>query len=331
MDGKQLLLIPLLFIGIVIGHAQTTSEFEGKVKITQLDADNSADSLVVKLPDGTLGLRGANSITSFQVLSISNDTLFLSNDGVVDNTVDLSMYKELPASRSPGEILYWDGAAWTIVAATVNEAATLQMIGGVPTWVGGTPPPPSVTSTTGAIWMDRNLGATQVATMSNDAASYGDLYQWGRDSDGHQIRTSGTTSTLSVSDVPGHGNWILATVSPYDWRSGQNDNLWQGVNGINNPCPSGYRIPTEAEWEAERASWVANDNSTGAFTSPLKLPVAGARSFSNGSLFSAGSGGYYWSSTVSGTISRYLYFDSGNAYVNANFRAFGLSVRCLKD
>ncbi|MFT4565682.1 MAG: hypothetical protein ACI9FN_000635, partial [Saprospiraceae bacterium] len=29
MDGKQLLLIPLLFIGIVIGHAQPTSEFEG--------------------------------------------------------------------------------------------------------------------------------------------------------------------------------------------------------------------------------------------------------------------------------------------------------------
>ncbi len=41
----------------------------------------------------------------------------------------------------------------------------------------------------------------------------------------------------------------------YDWRSPQNDNLWQGVNGINNPCPSGYRLPTEAELEAERLSW----------------------------------------------------------------------------
>jgi hypothetical protein len=34
--------------------------------------------------------------------------------------------------------------------------------------------------TTGATWMDRNLGATQVATSSTDAAAYGDLYQWCR-------------------------------------------------------------------------------------------------------------------------------------------------------
>jgi hypothetical protein len=39
--------------------------------------------------------------------------------------------------------------------------------------------------------MDRNLGASQVATSSTDPASYGDLYQWGRPADGHQIRTYG--------------------------------------------------------------------------------------------------------------------------------------------
>jgi hypothetical protein len=38
---------------------------------------------------------------------------------------------------------YWNGTVWVVVAATVNEAATLQMIGGVPTWTGGTPPPPA--------------------------------------------------------------------------------------------------------------------------------------------------------------------------------------------
>ena len=58
--------------------------------------------------------------------------------------------------------------------------------------------------------MDRNLGASQVATSSDDAASYGDLYQWGRGTDGHQIRTSATTTTLSSADVPGHGNFILS-------------------------------------------------------------------------------------------------------------------------
>jgi len=206
------------------------------------------------------------------------------------------------------------------------------MIGGIPTWVGGTPPTPNVTNpTTGEIWMDRNLGASQVATSSTDAAAYGDLYQWGRAADGHESRTSGTTSTLATSDTPGHGNFITTgSSSPYDWRNPQNDNLWQGVSGTNNPCPSGYRLPTEAEWEAERTSWSSN-NAAGAFASPLKLPVAGFRVNSFGSLDSVGSSGYYWSSTVDGTNSRLLLLYSNNAYMGSSSRAYGDSVRCLKD
>jgi uncharacterized protein (TIGR02145 family) len=178
--------------------------------------------------------------------------------------------------------------------------------------------------------MDRNLGASQVATSSTDAAAYGDLYQWGRGTDGHQIRTSGTTATLSNSDNPGHANFITNLSSPYDWRSPQNDNLWQGVSGTNNPCPSGYRLPTIAEWEAERQSWSSND-AAGAFASPLKLPVAGGRSYSNGSLYNVGSYGFYWSSTVDGASSRYLFFSSSNAFMFSNYREGGFSVRCLKD
>ena len=178
--------------------------------------------------------------------------------------------------------------------------------------------------------MDRNLGATQAATSSTDVDAYGDLYQWGRFSDGHQCRTSATTATLSSIDQPAHGDFILAPSTPYDWRSPQNDNLWQGVNGINNPCPSGYRIPTEAELEAERLSWSAN-NSTGALASPLKLPMAGYRNDSNGSLSNVGSDGNYWSSTVSGAYSRGLYFYDSLANMYDYYRASGNSVRCLKD
>ena len=184
--------------------------------------------------------------------------------------------------------------------------------------------------TTGRIWMDRNLGATQVATSSTDVASYGDLYQWGRRADGHQCRTSPTTATLSSVDQPAHGNFITINSGNYDWRSPQNANLWQGVNGVNNPCPSGYRIPTETEINAERLSWSQN-NSSGAFASPLKLPMASYRYHSNGSLYNVGAGGDYWSSTVSGPYSRYLHFSSSAADMNVHYRANGLTVRCLKD
>ena len=186
-----------------------------------------------------------------------------------------------------------------------------------------------VVESAGRYWLDRNLGASRVAISSTDTDAYGDLFQWGRLDDGHQDRNSPTTTTLSSSDVPGHGDFIVGMGSPFDWRSPQNDNLWQGVSGPNNSCPPGWRIPTEAEWHAELQSWISN-NSDGAFASPLKLPVAGYRS-SGGSLNLVGSAGYYWSSTVDDSYSRSLNFSSSNAHMFSGYRARGFSVRCLKD
>ncbi len=185
--------------------------------------------------------------------------------------------------------------------------------------------------TTGKTWMDRNLGASQVATSSTDAASYGDLYQWGRRSDGHQCINSSVTSTLSSIDQPILGWFILNNSIPYDWRIPQNTNLWQGVNGINNPCPEGYRIPTEIELNSERLSWSQN-NPFGAINSSLKWPLAGRRLHAGGTLSNFGQEAGYWSSTVNGTNSRTLEF--GNTVSSAMYndlRARGHSVRCIKE
>jgi len=189
---------------------------------------------------------------------------------------------------------------------------------------------PGTVTSAGQVWMDRNLGASQVATSSTDSAAYGDLYQWGRGADGHQLRTSPATATTSATDAPGHGSFITTNTSPLDWRVPQNNSLWQGVSGTNNPCPAGFRLPTATELDTERASWASN-NSAGAFLSPLKLVVAGYRDHSGGTLGFAGSGGFYWSSTVGGSDARSLDFGSGNAYMGSFNRAYGFSLRCLKD
>ena len=196
---------------------------------------------------------------------------------------------------------------------------------------------------TGRTWMDRNLGATRVATSSTDHLAYGSLYQWGRGSDGHELitwsnsttgtRVNGTTPTFSSTDQPGNANFILGPNPPYDWRSTRNDNLWQGVNGINNPCPTGYRLPTKSEWEEELATWTSQ-SAAGAFASVLKLPMPGVfdtYSNANGSFRLQSTYGIYWSSSVSNYLGENLQIFANSNIWSTNGRANGFSVRCIKD
>jgi uncharacterized protein (TIGR02145 family) len=253
--------------------------------------------------------------------------------------------QNLSVSRT-GDTLYMSNDGYVIIPGI--SAANPQFPSGA-VHCSGTPTAivDVMNSFTGKTWMDRNLGANRAATSSTDAESYGSLYQWGRGSDGHQcinrfvgdgVTTSGVTAlnATSSSDTPGHGDFIIVNTGNFDWRSPQNDNLWQGVNGVNNPCPTGYRLPTEAELNAERLSWVqspisSTNNAAGAFDSPLKLPVAGYRLTSTGLLTSVGTVGGYWSSTVSSTNSLGLLFSSSTANMSTSVRASGLSVRCLKE
>jgi uncharacterized protein (TIGR02145 family) len=180
--------------------------------------------------------------------------------------------------------------------------------------------------------MDRNLGAHRVATSRDDLMAMGDLYQWGRGSDGHQCRTSSTTSIVSSTDQPGHSDFILVVPGGSDWRNPENNNLWQGVNGINNPCPSGFRLPTIQELNTERLSWSSN-NRNGAFASPLKLTESTSRDRFSGSV--NGSNTAYWSSTTTTisnqTVSLILSFNANGSSLPGGVRATGLAVRCIKD
>ncbi|OXA85305.1 hypothetical protein B0A66_19885 [Flavobacterium hercynium] len=188
---------------------------------------------------------------------------------------------------------------------------------------------PTVRGRAGKIWMAFNLGATAPASSATDAAQYGDYYQWGRGTDGHEKVNSPVNPNLSTGDNPGHGNFITSTNLPLDWRSTSNANLWQGVNGINNPCPAGFRIPTLQEWENEFNASGIVDSAT-AFNSVLKLPLAGERDLRTGAFTDAGTAFSYWTSTTSGNFSMIKY--SASSFGNAGvYRASGYSVRCIKD
>lgn len=192
------------------------------------------------------------------------------------------------------------------------------------------PPGVNVVESAGQVWMDRNLGATRVALSLNDEQAYGDLYQWGRGTDGHEKRNSSLEPVQSDVDIPGHGNFIIGY---FDWRSNENNPgvLWQGELGVNNPCPSGFRLPTIIEWETERQSWISS-NLEGAFASNLKLVSAGFRYRGNGDIGFTGIEGRYWSdrefTAIDSMILRIL---NTSAELDDQFRADGASVRCIMD
>ena len=202
----------------------------------------------------------------------------------------------------------------------------------------------------GKIWLNNNLGAhyaninhasfnpAQQATSATDYLAYGSLFQWGRKGDGHELinytnattgtAANGTTGTLN--NTPTHASFITSSSSPYDWRSSQSNTLWATEASANNPCPVGFRVPTNAELTTLVTSSSIINSATAAI-SAMKFTVPGYRDYSNGTLGNVGNEGLCWSSTVSSTYASNRRFYSGGTGTYSNLRAAGFTVRCLKD
>ncbi len=209
---------------------------------------------------------------------------------------------------------------------------------------------PSVVSPyTGRVWMDRNIGASRIATAANDTASYGDLFQWGRKSDGHEKNRSyseayftGSTTTKLTSTQAVSNKFVISNNGNYEWTTNWDvlqpwatDLANSIIGGKNNPCPNGFRVPTYAELEAERVglSGLANPLTINDFASSfLKIPGAGywhqsANGEWQGSLFGL------WSSTPSndGLKGKVLRFFGGGLQWLDQPKGDGYSCRCIKD
>ncbi len=190
-----------------------------------------------------------------------------------------------------------------------------------------------VSDTTGRVWLDRNLGATQACTSSTDNLCYGDYYQWGRGTDGHQLSTSSVLSNSIAWDA-NSSEYISYDISaPFDWANNdfngtQRVNKWSSLDGLTGICPIGFRVPTQVELLAEGIQ-----NSTDAMNK-LQLPLAGQRRYTANELYEVGLRGRYWSSSqdeTNPTYSTFFGFDSSSNVYDYSGRALGYSIRCIQD
>ncbi|MDR1877319.1 MAG: hypothetical protein LBQ84_06810, partial [Flavobacteriaceae bacterium] len=173
---------------------------------------------------------------------------------VVYNTYD---------SFGQGKGIYtWDGEKWTYIGGGIGTS-----IGRV-YYLDNTDSNNPVTD-----WLEfmaYNLGATPMSIDQQIAETdvnkikiiYGDLYQWGRKTDGHEKRESTISNNqVQVGNYTSAGNqFVIINTSPNDWLEGNNSKpgRWGGTTGAdsniptsrgeNDPCPPNFRVPTMDEW-----------------------------------------------------------------------------------
>jgi hypothetical protein len=158
----------------------------GNVQTGNLIVNQAASNVSVSVPytAGNGGYYNAQTVSSTGVTGL---TLSLNAGNLANGNGNIS-YTVTGTPSASGS------ANFAISLGGQNCTLTLNVYGVQPSYPAGTVNcngnatiVNDVTNpTTGKTWMDRNLGASQVANSSTDAASYGDLYQWGRRADGHQ-------------------------------------------------------------------------------------------------------------------------------------------------
>jgi len=136
----------------------------------------------------------------------------------------------------------------------------------------------AITSGTMTLLEQAALGATAgtgAAATAQRARVHGGLFQWGREADGHENRTSMRRAGRQVLTVGNSvppaavGRFITSSGTPHTWHTTTGAGgvgaatprarqLWDGNEGVgteraktvNDPCPPGWRVPTIEEWRS---------------------------------------------------------------------------------
>ena len=199
----------------------------------------------------------------------------------------------------------------------------------------------------GKKWFDRNLGAQEpCSNYKGNKSCWGDLYQWGRASDGHQHRESGTSlkqlgtcmesdDRFVLIDAPGDILKEVDKIAASKWYKRCDNKSWY-QEALNSLCPVGWHVPSVQDIKS-----LDLKNIRDGFRK-IKLSLAGSRTGierygMGGNIIGGGTSGTYWLSSYDKNdkgeiVVGYLDFYTQN--VDISFKESlvdGYSIRCVKD
>lgn len=186
----------------------------------------------------------------------------------------------------------------------------------------------SIVSLGDDLWLDRNLGATSTTNI-------GSYYQWGRRTDGHETLTAFTNTQLSVLEPTQSNEFVIRpaltnVAQASDWRTA-GGRPWNGNNGINNPCPPSWHIPTANEVQDAQANGLINATEAVRLISGVSSGIIHQQ---DGTTTVNTSHITFWTSTPDATavINRAFatQIQAGSLNLRLIGRANGLPIRCIK-
>ena len=186
-------------------------------------------------------------------------------------------------------------------------------------------PDPEWIEIAGIKWATRNVAAP--GTFAAKPENAGMFYQWNR--------KIGWSNTDPMTNSNGGTTWD--TSYPYSFI----ERAWEAVN---DPCPSGWRVPTHEEQQSLVNSgigeWTTLNGVNGRFfgngNQKVFFPAVGFRSDTDGRLVSVSSSGVYWSSMLipdldGNSLAYRLRINSVAVETNDMSIRAGYSVRCVKE
>jgi len=175
----------------------------------------------------------------------------------------------------------------------------------------------------------------------------GGYWQWGRKGpDSSQWYDTNTENFAHGPTGPDSGDANDGSISSWDEDSAPDDSWSDDSKTANDPCPAGYRVPTQSQWDgvidednntqSYVGTWASDDtnySSASFFGNDLMLPATGYRHTRGGSMWNRGLSGMYWSSTLyTGSPAWVMVFGSSFAYMYSDaYRTTGYSVRCIAE